>query len=320
SHNRQMELESLDDVRAAEPFVGALAVRTPPLHAEWAGDLWLKPENLQPIGAFKIRGAGYAVARLPATTPGVTTHSSGNHGRALAYAARQMGIECVVVVPETAPQVKVEAMRACGAELVFVPAAERESVAAELSRTRGFALIPPYDHPDVIAGQGTIGVEILEDLPDVDTVLAPVGGGGLASGVAAAVKALSPEVRVIGVEPELAADAAESLHKGRLVRWEPERTRRTISDGVRTCLSELTFHHLSTLADDVVTVTDDQTRDALRALAHRSKLVAEPSGALTTAAYLHRRDDDWGRTVAIVSGGNIQPELLVEILSGGEIT
>lgn len=309
-----MSLTSIDDVRAAGEVVNDLAGRTPLLPATWAGQLWLKPECLQPTGAFKIRGAANAASRLPRGTAGVATHSSGNHGRALAYVARKRNLGCVVVAPELAAPVKLDAMRAEGAEVLLVPAADREDAAAQAARERGFAVIPPYDHLDVIAGQGTVATEILDDLADVDTVLTPIGGGGLASGVAVAVKALTPRTRVIGVEPAFAADAAESLHKGRLIHWSPERTYRTVADGTRACLSELTFAHLRTHLDDVVTVTEEQIRQTVGELAIGSKIVVEPSGALATAAYLHRRHPDWGRTVAIVSGGNVDPQLLGEVL------
>ncbi|GLZ79423.1 serine/threonine dehydratase [Actinorhabdospora filicis] len=306
-------LITIDDVAEAARNIDGLALRTPLLPAAWAGELWLKAENLQPIGAFKIRGAANAVARLPEATPGVATHSSGNHGRALGYAARAKGIACVVVVPEGAPPVKLAAIAATGAELVTVAPADRDAASAKLAAERGYALIPPFDHRDVIAGQGTIGPEILADLPDVDTVVVPVGGGGLASGVATAVKALKPGTRVIGVEPEWAADAKESLEAGRRIAWPVERTYRTLADGVRTCLSDLTYAHLAARLDAVVTVTEDELSAAVGELARRSCLVAEPSGALTTAAYL-RYGAEWGRTAAVISGGNLEPALLADLV------
>ena len=310
-----MDLVTVEDIRAAAEAIAGTALRTPLLPAAWAGDLWLKAENLQPIGAFKIRGATNAVARLPEGAAGVVTHSSGNHGRALGFAAARRGIACVVVVPDTAPAVKVAGIRATGAEIVVVPPAERSAVSARLADERGLALIPPFDHRDVIAGQGTVGLEIAEQLSDVDTVLVPIGGGGLASGVAAAVKAVSPSTKVIGVEPELAADARESLERGEPVVWAEELTYRTIADGVRTCLSPLTFAHLNAHLDGVVTVTEDEIRSAVRDLARESHLVAEPSGALTTAAYRNGREE-FGRTAAIISGGNLDAELLAELVQG----
>jgi threonine dehydratase len=314
-----MDLVTLDRVHAAADTIAGVAVRTPLLPCPWAPDLWLKPENLQPVGAFKVRGAHNAIAALPAgrRERGVVTHSSGNHGQAVAYAAAALGIPCVVVMPGVAAPIKIEATRALGAEVLLVGTAERLGAAEEVARERGMALIPPYDHRDVIAGQGTVGLEIVADLPDVDTVLVPVGGGGLASGVAAALAALRPGTRVVGIEPERAADAAESLAAGHLVAWEPERSYRTVADGLRTNLSELTLAHLSEYLHGIVTVTEEEILSAVGVLARRARIVAEPSGAVTTAAYLHHRDElPGGRTVAVVSGGNIDPALLARVLTG----
>ncbi|HZE39028.1 MAG TPA: threonine/serine dehydratase [Stackebrandtia sp.] len=311
-----MDFVTLDDITAAAERVRGISLRTPLLPAAWAGGLWLKPENLQPVGAFKIRGAANAVARLPESVGGVVTHSSGNHGRALGYAAARRGVACVVVAPDAAPRVKLEAMRATGAEVVVVPGARREEACAELAAERGLAVVPPYDHRDVIAGQGTIGAEIVADMSDVETVLVPIGGGGLASGVGVAVKALSPSARVIGVEPELAADTAEGFRAGKRVHWSVEDRYRTVADGVRVEPSALTFAHIRRYLDDVVTVAEDEILTAVGELARQSHVVAEPSGALTTAAYL-RYGADWGRTVAVISGGNVDPEVLAECVSPG---
>ncbi|GAA4510794.1 threonine ammonia-lyase [Nonomuraea ferruginea] len=303
-----MELVTVEDIRAAAGRIEPVVVRTPLVPV---GDLLVKPESLQRVGSFKIRGAYHAVARLrPA---GVVTHSSGNHGQALAYAAATFGVPCVVVVPEGTPRVKTDAIRRHGAELVVVPPDRRLAAAAEVAAGRGLTLVPPYDHPDVIAGQGTIGLEILADLPDVEVVAVPVSGGGLVSGIAAAVKALRPRAAVIGVEPELAADAAESLAAGRLITWEPARTFRTSADGLRAELSELTFAHLRAHVDAVVTVTEDEIRAAMRHLATAGRLVAEPSGAVATAARLSGKLPR-GLTVAVLSGGNVDPALLREVL------
>jgi threonine dehydratase len=296
---------TVDDVRTAARSIAGVAVRTPLLPTFPA--CWLKPENLQPVGAFKIRGATHALRSLPPRlrAAGVVTHSSGNHGQALAYAGRAAGAPVVVVVPDTAPAVKVEAIRELGAEIVMVAPAERESRTARLAADRNLTVIPPYDHPDIIAGQGTVGLEIVEDLPDVEVVLVPVGGGGLASGVATVVKALAPAAAVIGVEPVLAADAADSLAHGELRIWSTERRYRTVADGLRVSLSELTFAHLRARLDGIVTVTDEEILSAMPVLARRARIVAEPSGAVTTAAYLHHRAElPPGRTVAVVSGGN----------------
>jgi threonine dehydratase len=317
---QQGRLVSVDEVRAAAAVLGAAAagvVRTPLLICQDAPEFGLKPENLQPVGAFKIRGATYALSRLPADrrAAGVVTHSSGNHGQALAYAGRVEGIAVTVVMPESAPAVKVEATRRQGAEIVLVPPADRVPATLRLIEERGLTLIPPFDHPDIIAGQGTIGIEILEDLPDVDVVVVPIGGGGLASGVATAITALAPGVAVIGVEPEHAADAAESLRTGTRCVWPVERTHRTIADGVRIGLSDLTFAHLRARVDAVVTVTDEEILGTVGALARSTRIVVEPSGAVAPAAVLHRRRElPPGRTVAVVSGGNIDPALLATTL------
>jgi threo-3-hydroxy-L-aspartate ammonia-lyase len=207
----------------------------------------------------------------------------------------------------------VDATRGHGASVVLCGAGQRERVAAEVVEDTGGVLIPPFDHPDIIAGQGTIGLEIAEDLPTVDTVLIPVSGGGLASGTGTAIKALCPGARVIGVEPELAADTAQGLRVGRRVDWSIEDRNRTIADGLRSQPSELTFAHLQRVLDDVVTVTDDEIRSAVRELAQRAHLVSEPSGAVALAAY-RRGSTPAGRTVMVLSGGNIEPAMLREIL------
>jgi threonine dehydratase len=313
-----MDLVSIADIRAAAGDIAGTVVRTPLLPAGWDDGLWLKPESLQPVGSFKLRGATHAVARLDpaARSRGVVTHSSGNHGQALAYAARTFGVPCVVVVPEGAPAVKVDRMRALGAEVRLVPPAERAVRAERIADDTGAALVPPFDHPRVIAGQGTVGLEIVADLPEVDVVLVPVGGGGLSSGVATAVKALRPSARVIGVEPELAADARDSLAAGRLVVWDVARTYRTAADGLRTNLSELTLAHLRERLDGIITVTEEEILAAAGRLVREARLVVEPSGAVAVAARLFRRAElPPGRTVAVVTGGNVEPALLAGLLA-----
>ena len=317
------DLTSLSDVEAAAARIRGLVVRTPLLPAPW-GDprvpLHLKPESLQPTGAFKLRGASNAIALLDgdARRRGVVTHSSGNHAQALARAARAAGVPAVVVMPDDAPPVKIDATRANGAEVVLVPVAEREAAAQMIRRERGATMVPPYDDAAVIAGQGTVGLEIADDLPDVATVLVPVSGGGLVSGVAAAVKARRPRARVVAVEPELAGDLAEGFAAGRRTRWTPEQTGRTIADGLRvTCVGELPWAHITRLVDAVLTVTEDAILDAMRRLATGSRLVAEPSGAVATAAYLTHGDQlPDGPVVAVVSGGNVSPDLLSRVLRG----
>src|SRR5690606_29709899 len=237
---------------------------------------------------------------------GVVTHSSGNHGQALAYAARAEEVRCTVVVPEGAPEVKLAAMRRLGAELVPVAPAERERTAVRLAERRGLTLVPPFDDREVIAGQGTVGLEIVEDLAGVDTVLVPVGGGGLASGVATAVKGLRPDVAVVGVEPELAAEVAEGLGEGRRVSWSPERTHRTVADGVRVGPSDLTFAHMAARLDGGVTVTEEEIVAATGGSARRARAVA---------AHLAGRAGG-GCAVAVVSGGNVDPALLSRAVAG----
>lgn len=315
-------LVRLDDVLAAADRIDGQVVRTPLLPCPWADEqhhLWLKPENLQPTGSFKMRGALNAVGALDAgvRSRGVLTHSSGNHGRALAWAARVYGIPAVVVMPDTSPAVKIEGVRALGAEIVIVAPAERETRVAVLAAERGLVVVPPYEHRDVIAGQGTIGLEVVAELPDAGTVLVPVGGGGLVSGVAVAVKALRPDVRVVGVEPELAGDLAEGFAIGRRVVWDPALTYRTVADGVRLpAVGELNWHHIERFVDDVVTVSEQGILDAMSRLLRDSRIVAEPSGAVAVTAYIEHPDSVAGPTVAVVSGGNVDPALLFRVLTG----
>ncbi|WP_433053363.1 threonine ammonia-lyase [Dactylosporangium sp. CS-033363] len=314
----QQNLVHLDDIRDAAARISGLVVRTPLLPSPWAEELWLKPESLQPIGAFKLRGATNALHRLDLERrrTGVVTHSSGNHGQALAYAGRALGVPVTVVMPDVSTPLKIEATRGYGAEVILVPQAQREDEANRLVEERGLTLIPPYDHPDIIAGQGTVGLEIFEDLSSVDVVVVPVGGGGLASGVATAIKSLAPHVAVIGVEPAVAADAAESLAAGMVRVWPVERMLSTVADGLRTPLSELTLAHLSTYLDAIVTVSEEEILDTVRTLARKARLIVEPSGAVATAAVLHRRDElPAGRTVAVISGGNIAPELAARLFA-----
>jgi threonine dehydratase len=317
-----MALVGIEQIRQAAGVLAGVAVRTPLLPQMWADadrPLWLKPESLQPVGSFKIRGAYHAIAALPADVRarGVITHSSGNHGQAVAYAAARFGIPAVVVIPNVAPPIKVDAVARLGAEVVLVDGAERLDAAETLAAERHLSLIPPFDHPDVIAGQGSIGVEILADLPAVDVVLVPVGGGGLASGVSAAVKALHPQTAVYGVEPDLAPDARDSLAAGRIVPYTDQQRYATIADGMRTHLSELTLAHLRAHLDGIITVTEDDIRTAVGLLARAANLVAEPSGATTAAAYLFHADQlPAGHTVAVISGGNLDPALLAELIAG----
>ena len=318
-------LVGIEAIRAAARTLDGIALRTPLLAFGPAqARHYLKPESLQPIGAFKIRGAYNAIASLSPElrAGGVVTHSSGNHAQGVARAARLLGIRAVIVMPSDAPAIKRARVEADGAEIVTVGTAsrEREETAERLAAEQGLTLIPPYDDDRVIAGQGTVGLEIVQDLPDVAAVLVPVGGGGLASGVAAALKALRPAARVIGVEPELAADARDSLAAGRIVRWDAARSSRTIADGTRTqSIGARTFAHLSALLDGIVTVSEAEIAAGVRIAAEDARLVVEPSGALTIAALRFRGTEAGlaeldGAVVAVVSGGNVDPERYRELL------
>jgi threonine dehydratase len=322
---------TLSDIRAAQALLSGVAVRTPLL--EWTGGasdtrkLYLKLENLQPIGAFKLRGAYNKVASLTATERrrGVISYSSGNHGQGVAYAARALGTKAIIVMPDNAPQNKLAATAALGAEVITVGpgSEERRLRAEELATEHGYAIVPPYNDEKIIAGQGTIGLEILEDLPTVETVLVPVGGGGLISGISAAIKLsntgrIDSPIKVIGVEPELAADAQASLRAGRIVSSPPGQVSRTLADGLRTqSVGAINFEHIRAYVDDVVSVTEDEIISAMRALSANVQTLAEPSGAVTVAAFLFHPHElpDTKVNVAVISGGNIDPTLLAELRS-----
>ncbi len=312
------DLVTIDEIRAAAVRIRGHAVRTPLLRSPWP-DLWLKPESLQPVGAFKIRGAVNAIAALDpdVRARGVLAHSSGNHAQAVAYAARTFGVEAYIVIPDNAPARKIEATRALGATVELVPLAQRFSRPEQVQVETGKPMVPPFDHRDVIAGQGTIGLEIAEDAPDVDVVLVPVSGGGLISGIAAAVAALLPDAKVIGVEPELAGDAAESFRAGRRIAWRPQDTARTMADGLRTfSVGALPWEHIQAQVHDIITVTEDEIAASTRRLALEARLLAEPSGAVAVAAHLfHDAQLPPGKRVAIVSGGNIDPAVLRAVLA-----
>ena len=287
--------------------------------------LLLKPESLQPTGAFKLRGAYAAISALPAEVAerGVVAHSSGNHAQAVAYAAALHQIPAVLVVPGNAPEVKTAPIRRLGARIVTCEPslAARLAATEDLISRHGYALIPPFEHRDVIAGQGTIGLEIAASRPETDLVVVPVGGGGLISGIATAIKSACPAAKVIGVEPELAADARDSLRAGHRVAWPTADTQRTIADALRAeQVGELTLAHILSYVDDIITVTEDEIREAVRRLATQARLVAEPAGATAVAACLLRAGELPAARfpVAVVSGGNIDPGLLAGILGAGD--
>jgi threonine dehydratase len=320
-------LVTLAELRAAQERLRGVVVHTPLVAFEMPGEpaaLWVKAEGLQPIGSFKLRGAFNKVAQLSARERacGVITYSSGNHAQGVAYAARALGAKAVIVMPCNAPQVKVSATRALGAEIVTVgpTTGERKAKAEELAAEFGYVIIPPYDDRDIIAGQGSCGLEIVADRPTVDLVLAPVGGGGLLSGVAAAVKLTRPGARVIGVEPELAADAAESFKAGRIVAFTGDQSQ-TAADGLRSqSVGVLNFAHMQAFVDDIVTVTEAEIRQAMRRIIFATRLVPEPSGAVAVAAALFHREQlpSARETVAIMTGGNVEAALLRSVLEGPE--
>jgi threonine dehydratase len=324
-HERRWLVITPDDLRLAQRRVSGVALRTPLVpcpRGEESRLLYLKAENLQPTGAFKLRGAYNKISSLSPEERrrGVVAHSSGNHAQAVAYAASALGVRAVIVMPRGAPRVKTDATAAFGAEILFVSddSAERVRRAEELAAEHGYVPVPPYDDETLIAGQGTVGLEILEDLPDVETVLVPVSGGGLISGVAAAIKQSRSEARVIGVEPELAADARASLRSGKLVELPAEQVGRTIADGLRVRkLGHAPFEHVRAFVDDIITVSEDEILEAMRRMALRARLVAEPSGAVTFAGYLFHRDElpATRLNVAVVSGGNVEPQLLARVLA-----
>ncbi len=317
-------LITLADLRQAQARLRGIARRTPIIETEFParGRIYLKAESMQPIGSFKLRGAYNKAASLSRDQlkRGIITYSSGNHAQGVAYAARALGAKAVIVMPANAPAIKRKATEALGAEIVTVgPAsAERQAKAEELTVIHGYTIIPPFDDPAIIAGQGTCGMEILEDLPEIDLILVPTGGGGLLSGIAAAIKYMRPETQVWGVEPEFAADATESIASGTVVRYTAEQTSRTLADGLRTQhIGELNFAHIRAFVDGIITVTEAEISAAMRAALLDAKLVAEPSGAVALAAALYHAEELQAteKSICVVlSGGNVEPELLAKIL------
>lgn len=314
-------LVGLAEIEAAAKRIAGLVRRTPIVPTSLgttSSPLLLKAENLQVTGSFKARGAGNAVALLDAEARarGVVTHSSGNHAQALARAAREAGIQATVVMPRQTPDVKRLATLRHGAKVELVELSQRASRVEEIVAETGAVFISPFDNSDIIAGQGTVGLEIAADVPELTSVWVPVSGGGLISGIAAAIKALVPQVRVIGVEPELAGDLAEGFASGHRVTWEASRTGRTIADGLRVqAVGERNWAHIEAYVDEVVTVSEDAIRSALRQVVLGCKLVCEPSGAVSLAGFLeHHAVAGHGPAVAVVSGGNIEPSVLADLL------
>jgi threonine dehydratase len=315
-------LVDLADLHSAAAALRDVAGRTPLLPAEGLGlasgsRVWLKPEMLQRGGAFKFRGAYNFLSKLSGEerARGVIAPSSGNHAQAVALAAQLFGVRATVVMPTTVTSAKRAGAERLGARVVLAGTNTQHRLdrALELAAAEGLTMVPPYDHPWIIAGQGTTGLEIVEDLPGVDTVLVPVGGGGLSSGVAAAIKLVSPRTRVVGVEPAGAPKLTRAREAGHPVTLEATHS---IADGLMAVrIGALPFAHHEQFLDDVVTVPDEQIIEAVRVLLNRSKLVAEPSGAITLAALLGGAVGETGVTVCVLSGGNIEWEGLVELLN-----
>jgi threonine dehydratase len=310
---------SLDNIQAAAKRIAGLAHRTPVITCatldRLAGRaLFFKCENLQKVGAFKFRGACNAVLKLTddAARRGVITHSSGNHAQALALAAKLRGIPATIVMPSNAPPVKRRAVEDYSGRVVQCEPtlAARESTVAAIQAETGATLIHPYNHPDVIAGQGTVALELLEQAPDLDAIIAPIGGGGLVAGLTFAAKALKPSIRVFAAEPQGADDAARSKSSGTLI---PQTAPKTIADGLLTSLGELTWPVVRDLVERVVTVSDDEIIRAMRLVWERAKLVIEPSAAVPVAALLgdeFRALGGMKRVGVVLSGGNVNLDKL----------
>jgi threonine dehydratase len=313
-------LITLAEIEAAGLRIAPYVTPTPLIAMTPLG-VRLKAENLHPIGAFKIRGAFNAMLSLSDVqrARGVIAYSSGNHAQAVAYAAHVLGVQAVIVMPADAPAAKLAGTRRWGAEVITTSAvsAERRAMAEQLAAERGLSLIPPFNAFEIIAGTGTIGLEILAAFADVDLIAVPVSGGGLVAGVAAAVKLSRPEVRVIAVEPELANDAAQSFRSGVRVEIPAEQAVATIADGLRVQqLGELTWPHVRAYVDEVVTVSEAEIKAAVRRIAAETRLIAEPSGAVALAGVLAMgaRPET---AAAVLSGGNVDPQVFAGILLEG---
>jgi threonine dehydratase len=307
-----MELPNYSDIEDAAKRIAPMIHRTPVLtssyfNSETGAELYFKCENLQKVGAFKFRGACNAVAKLSKSDgeKGIVTHSSGNHAQAVALAARMNGYKATIVMPENAPKVKVNAVRDYGAKIVFCePSIEaRTETARRVVSETGATFIHPYNHPDVMAGQGTCAKEFLEDVPGLDVIMAPIGGGGLISGTAISARHLKPGIRVYGAEPELADDAYRSFHSGKI---EPVLRTDTVADGLRTSLGELTFEAIQRYVDDIFTVSEDSIIRDMRTVWERMKIIIEPSCSVPLAVVRDQKIDFTGKKVGIIlTGGNV---------------
>lgn len=318
-----LRIPTFDDVKLAQARLAGAAHKTPILtsrtaDAQTGATLYFKAENLQRAGAFKFRGAYNAIAVLDQAmrANGVVAYSSGNHAQALAYAASLLGVSATIIMPKDAPAIKVAATRGYGAEIVLYDryTEDREKIAQGIAAERGAALIPPYDHADVIAGQGTAALELIEDTGDLDLLVVPLGGGGLLAGCALSARALSPACRIVGVEPEAGNDGQQSLRKGEVVHIAPPKS---IADGaIVTHVGYHNFPILKDKVDDIVTVTDAQLVDTVRFFAERMKIIVEPTGCLAAAAVLHGALGCAGKRVGIVlSGGNVDLKVLSTLLA-----
>ena len=316
---------TLDEIRAARERIRSTARYTPLLEVpspkpQDPSPLFLKCENLQPMGAFKIRGAFNMIAQLPKDSleRGVITYSSGNHGQAVAMAAQKLGAPAVIVMPTTAPQVKIDGCKSYGAEVIMegTTSLDRQKRAEKEAAARGLTIVPPFDHRQIIIGQGTMGLEILEQCPEVATVFVPVGGGGMASGVAAAIKLSKPSVRIVAVEPIGAPKMSKSIEAGHPITLPSSKS---IADGLMNLRpGDITFAHIRKFVDEVVTVSEDDIAKYVGWLFRNARLVVEPSGAVTTAAValgLGNVDIRKGPVVAVVSGGNVAPEAFSKYVS-----
>ncbi len=312
--------EAVQAAEAMSPHLRPTPTRLSENFSEQLGvEVYLKPENFQRTGSFKVRGALYALQKLePAQLQwGVVTASAGNHAQGVAFAAKQLGVRALVVMPEATPNTKLDAVRALGAETELFGASFDDAYARARSyeQDRGLTMIPPFDHPDVIAGQGTLGIEILEEVPEVGTILVPVGGGGLISGLAAVVKTRKPDVRIIGVVAEGAAALMRSLDAGRIVE---SKTVQTIADGIAVKRNgELCFPLIQDLVDQVVSVSDDAMANAILGLLERERMLSEAAGASSLAALIERKTRVSGKVVALISGGNLDVNLLSRIIGKG---
>ncbi|VVE86317.1 threo-3-hydroxy-L-aspartate ammonia-lyase [Pandoraea bronchicola] len=312
------------DVVAAHDRIREAAYRTPVLTSRTAdamtgARLFFKAENLQRMGAFKFRGAYNAISQFTAEQKrgGVLAFSSGNHAQAIALSARELGVPAVILMPQDAPQMKIDATRGYGAEVILYDRykEDREALSKHLAQARGMTLIPPYDHPHVMAGQGTATKELIEDAGELDTLVVCLGGGGLLSGSAVAARALNPDIEIFGVEPEAGNDGQQSFRSGKIVHIE---TPRTIADGAQTQhLGDYTFPVIRSLTDDILTVTDDELVQTMKFFASRMKIVVEPTGCLAAAAVLQGKVDVRGKRVGVIlSGGNVDMERFARLTLG----